>query len=70
MSNLDNARKFIELPSDQKKGITGLAAAVAKAAELGLPTDEVSLRKALLSSGVDPASAQGGTGGNAGVIDW
>ena len=66
MSNLDNAKKFIGLPSDQKKGITGLAAAVAKAAELGFPTDEVSLRKALLSSGVDVASARGGADPNIG----
>ena len=60
MSSIENAKKFVELPADQKKGITGLAGAVAKAAELGLPTDEISLRKVLLSSGVDAASAQGG----------
>ena len=61
MSALENAQKFVsEIPASQKAGVSGLAEAVAKAAELGLPTDEVSLRKVIASSGVNAASAQGG----------
>lgn len=61
MSALENAHKFVnEIPASQKAGVSGLAEAVAKAAELGLPTDEVSLKKVIASSGVNAASAQGG----------
>ena len=61
MSALENAQKFVsEIPASQKAGVSGLAEAVAKAAELGLPTDEASLRKVIASSGVNAASAQGG----------
>ena len=62
MSAFENAHKFVhDIPASQKAGVTGLSEAVAKAAELGLPTDEVSLRKVIASSGISAASAQGGT---------
>ena len=62
MSAFENAHKFVHnIPASQKAGISGLSEAVAKAAELGLPTDEISLRKVIASSGINAASAQGGT---------
>jgi hypothetical protein len=62
MSAFENAHKFVhDVPASQKAGISGLSEAVAKAAELGMPTDEVSLRKVIASSGISAASAQGGT---------
>jgi hypothetical protein len=68
MSAFENAHKFVnEIPASQKAGVSGLAEAVAKAAELGLPTDEVSLKKVIASSGVSAASAQGGTRVS---VDW
>jgi len=61
MSAFENAHKFVhEIPASQKTGISGLSEAVAKAAELGLPTDEVSLKKVIASSGVNASSASGG----------
>lgn len=61
MSSFENAYKFVnDIPASEKAGISGLAEAVAKAAELGLPTDEVSLKKVIASSGINAASAQGG----------
>ena len=61
MSAFENAHKFVhDIPASQKVGVTGIAEAVAKAAELGLPTDEVSLKKVIAASGVSAASAQGG----------
>jgi len=68
MSAFENAHKFVnEIPASQKAGVSGLAEAVARAAELGLPTDEVSLKKVIASSGVSAASAQGGTRVS---VDW
>ena len=68
MSAFENAHKFVnEIPASQKAGVSGLAEAVAKAAELGLPTDEVSLKKVIASSGISAASAQGG--GRV-TVDW
>ena len=68
MSAFENAHKFVhDIPASQKAGVTGLSEAMAKAAELGLPTDEVSLRKVIASSGISAASAQGGTRIS---IDW
>ena len=62
MSAFENAHKFVhDVPASEKAGISGLSEAVAKAAELGMPTDEVSLRKVIASSGISAASAQGGT---------
>ncbi len=61
MSAFENAHKFVhDIPASQKAGISGLTEAVAKAAELGLPTDEVSLKKVIASGGINAASAQGG----------
>ena len=68
MSAFENAHKFVhDIPASQKSGVSGIADAVAKAAELGLPTDEVSLKKVLATSGISAASAQGGTRVS---IDW
>ena len=68
MSAFENAHKFVhDIPASQKSGISGIADAVAKAAELGLPTDEVSLKKVLATSGISAASAQGGTRVS---VDW
>jgi hypothetical protein len=62
MSAFENAEKFVnEIPASQKAGISGLSEAVARAAELGLPTDEISLKKVIASTGVNAASAQGGS---------
>ena len=61
MSAFENAHKFVhDIPASQKAGISGLTEAVAKAAELGIPTDEVSLKKVIASAGINAASAQGG----------
>ena len=46
MSAFENAHKFVhDIPASQKAGVTGLSEAMAKAAELGLPTDEAPLEK-------------------------
>lgn len=68
MSAFENAHKFVhEIPASQKAGVSGLSEAVAKAAELGLPTDEVSLKKVITASGINAASAQGGARVS---VDW
>jgi hypothetical protein len=68
MSAFENAHKFVhDVPASEKAGVSGLSEAVAKAAELGMPTDEVSLRKVIAASGISAASAQGGTRI---VVDW
>ena len=68
MSAFENAHKFVhDVPASEKAGVSGLSEAVAKAAELGMPTDEVSLRKVIAASGVSAASAQGGTRVS---VDW
>ena len=71
MSAFENAHKFVhEIPASQKAGVSGIADAVAKAAELGLPTDEVSLKKVISSSGVNASSASGGGGVRIDVSWW